>query len=80
MPVPNSEVTLNGTDLISQAQTEKTELITQLRENLTATSREQQLIKSVAIADNLQSQLSKIPLPFFLGSVLLFIIPLMKFI
>jgi hypothetical protein len=34
VPIPNGEVTLNGSDLISQGQTEKTELITQLREFL----------------------------------------------
>ena len=34
VPIPNGEVTLNGSDLVSQGQSEKTELITQLREFL----------------------------------------------
>ena len=34
IPIPNAEVTLNGADLVSQGQSEKTELITQLREFL----------------------------------------------
>jgi hypothetical protein len=41
VPIPNSEVTLNGSELISQGQTEKGELITQLREFLDKMTKEQ---------------------------------------
>lgn len=67
IPIPGSEVTLNGADLISQAQTEKDALITQLRENLEATSREAQLTKATSEADSIQSQLNKIPLTIYVG-------------
>lgn len=67
IPIPGSEVTLNGTDLISQAQTEQTDLVAQLRENLEAVSRESQLTKLTAESDNIQSQLSKIPLAIYIG-------------
>ena len=39
IPVPNAETTLDGDTLRSEAQTEKEFLITQLRENLEASSR-----------------------------------------
>lgn len=67
IPIPGSEVTLNGADLVSQAQTEKDALITQLRENLEAVSRQAQLAKMTEEADNTQSQLSKIPLTIYVG-------------
>ena len=67
LPIPGSEVTLNGADLISQAQTEKDTLITQLRENLDAVSRQAQLAKMTEEADNIQSQLNKVPMAIFIG-------------
>ena len=67
IPIPGAEVTLNGADLISQAQTEKDALIAQLRENLEATSREAQITKASTEADNIQSQLNKIPLTIYIG-------------
>ena len=41
IPIPNSEVTLNGSDLVSQGQSEKDVLITQLREFLDKLTKEQ---------------------------------------
>jgi hypothetical protein len=67
VPIPGSEVTLNGADLVSQAQTEKEALITQLRENLDAVSRQAQLAKMTEEADNIQSQLTKVPMPIYIG-------------
>jgi hypothetical protein len=67
IPIPNSEITLNGADLVSQAQTEKDVLVQQIRENLEAVSRQAQLQKMTEEADNLQSQLSKIPLKIYIG-------------
>ena len=67
VPIPGSEVTLNGADLVSQAQTEKDALITQLRENLDAVSRQAQLAKMTEEADNIQSQLTKVPMPIYIG-------------
>lgn len=67
IPIPGAEITLNGADLVSQAQTEKEALITQIRENLEAVSRQAQLTKLTEEADNMQSQLSKIPLTIYVG-------------
>jgi hypothetical protein len=67
IPIPGSEVTLNGADLVSQAQTEKELLITQLRENLDAVSRQTQLAKMTEEADNVQSQLNKVPMAIYVG-------------
>jgi hypothetical protein len=67
IPIPGSETTLNGADLVSQGQTEKDALITQLRENLEAVSRQSQLAKMTEEADNIQSQLNKVPMPIYIG-------------
>jgi hypothetical protein len=70
VPIPGSEVTLNGADLVSQAQTEKEALVTQLRENLDAVSRQAQLAKMTEEADNIQSQLTKVPMPIYIGALI----------
>jgi hypothetical protein len=67
IPIPGSELTLNGADLVSQGQTEREALITQMRENLDAVSRQAQIAKLTEEADNMQSQLNKIPLPIYIG-------------
>jgi hypothetical protein len=67
VPVPGAEVQLNGADLVQQAQTEKEGLVTQLRENLEAVSRETQMTKATSEADSMQSQLNKIPLTIYIG-------------
>lgn len=67
IPIPNSEVTLNGADLVQQGQTERTDLVLQLRENLEAVSRATQLTKMTQEAEDMQSQLNKIPLAIYIG-------------
>jgi len=67
IPIPGAEVTLNGADLIAQAQQEQEALVTQLRENLEATSRQTQIAKMTEEADNIQSQLNKVPMPIYIG-------------
>lgn len=62
VPFPGAEITLNGADLVSAAAAEKEALITQLRENLEATSRSAQLAKKQEETDALQQQLNKIPI------------------
>ena len=58
---------MNGQDLISQAQTEKDALVTNLRESLEAVGRQAQMQKMTEEADNLQSQLNKVPMPIYIG-------------
>jgi hypothetical protein len=67
VPFPNGELTLNGGELLGQAAAEKEALVTQLRENLTATSRDAQLTKKQSEAEALQQQLNKIPIGIWIA-------------
>ena len=67
VPIPNGEVTLNGSDLVSQGQTEKGELITQLREFLEKMTKEQMLTRQNAEATQMMELLSKAPLRIYVG-------------
>jgi len=65
IPIPDGEVTLNGADLISAAQTEKDGLITELKETLDSYSRQAQLERKAAEATSLRDQLNMIPLKIY---------------
>ena len=67
LPIPNAEITLNGTDLISAAQTEKEGLITELKETLDTMSRQAQLERKQAESDAMLSQFNKIPMKIYIG-------------
>jgi len=67
LPIPNAEITLNGSDLISAAQTEKEGLITELKEILDTLSRQSQLERKQAEADAMQGTFNKIPLKIYIG-------------
>jgi hypothetical protein len=67
IPVPNAETTLDGDTLRSEAQTEKEFLITQLRENLEASSRKMMLEADSEESSRLQEKLQKVPLPIYIG-------------
>ncbi len=67
IPIPNADVTLNGSDLISAGQTEKEGLITELKEILDTMSRQAQLERKQAEADAMQQQMNKIPLKIYIG-------------
>lgn len=67
IPAPGAEVTLNGADLVSQAQAEKEKLITQLRENLEQLSRKALMANEQEIAMNLQNTIKSIPLKIYIG-------------
>lgn len=66
IPIPGAEVTLNGDDLIIAAKEEKAALLEQLRLTLDETSRMKQLERQKNEADFIQSQLSSIPLTFYI--------------
>lgn len=66
MPIPDGEVTLNGPELISEAQTEKEGLITQLKEILDQMSRQSQMERKVSESENLQTQLKFVPLKIYI--------------
>ena len=67
VPIPNGEVTLNGSDLVSQGQTEKGELITQLREFLDKMTKEAMLTRQNAEATQMNELLGKAPLRIYVG-------------
>ena len=67
VPIPNSEVTLNGSDLVSQGQSEKEALITQLREFLDKLTKESMMTRQQAENDAMNEVLSKVPTKIYVG-------------
>jgi len=67
IPIPGAEVTLNGGDLISSAQTTKDALIEKLRIYFDETSRKSMLERRAAEADFSQTELNKTPMTIFIG-------------
>jgi len=66
VPIPGSETTLNGADLLSQGREDKTTLITELQTLLQSMTRQGQMEQEVAVANALQTQLSKVPLYIYI--------------
>jgi len=67
VPIPGSEATLNQSDLLADARTEKTELITSLREMLDATGRSAQLEAQAKEAQDVQETLKSVPMTIYVG-------------
>lgn len=67
VPIPGSETTLNQTDLLQDARTEKEALLLNLREMLDQTSRQAQLERKAAEADNLNKTLQGVPMVIYIG-------------
>jgi hypothetical protein len=67
IPIPNADITLNASDLLSQGQSEKESLITELAQMLDSLSRQAQLERKAAEATALSSQFNAIPLKIYIG-------------
>jgi hypothetical protein len=67
IPIPNAEVTLNQSDLITAATSEKTALIERLRAYFDESSRQKLLERKAAEAASLQQQLNYVPFNIFVG-------------
>jgi hypothetical protein len=67
IPIPNAEVTLNQSDLINAATSEKTALIERLRAYFDESSRQKLLERKAAEAASLQQQLNYVPFNIFVG-------------
>mgnify|MGYP006899555866 FL=1 len=67
IPIPGSEVSLDGSALRAEAQTEKDNLVEQLRENLDAVSKKQRMENEAAMVENQQTVMNKVPLAIFIG-------------
>ena len=79
IPVPGAETTMDGDTLRGEASAEKEVLITQLRENLEASSRKMMLEADSDESTRLQEKLQKVPLPIYIGSFLAFLLPFSNF-
>jgi len=67
IPVPGAETTMDGDTLRTESQTEKEVLVTQLRENLEASSRKMMLEADSDESTRIQEKLNKVPLPIYIG-------------
>ena len=67
VPIPGSEVSLDGAALRAEAQTEKDNLVTQLRENLEEVSRKTRMSNEADIVDQQQKIIGKVPLAIYIG-------------
>ena len=67
VPIPGSEVSLDGASLRAEAQTEKDSLIEQLRENLNEVSKKQRMENEASMVDQQQQIINKVPLNIYIG-------------
>ena len=67
IPIPGSEISLDGAALRAEAQTEKDALIEQLRENLDDLSRKNQFEQKASEAEQTQEMLRKVPNLIYIG-------------
>jgi hypothetical protein len=63
----NAKLQLNAQDLFTQGQQAKTELLTQLREMLEATSKKTQIENQAMIAESTKNIFNNIPIPMYIG-------------
>jgi len=67
IPIPGGETSLDGAELRAEAQQEKEQLITELREDLEVTSRSTTSEQLNQVSDNLQENLRKVPNFLYIG-------------
>jgi len=67
IPIPGAEISLDGAALRSEAQTEKDNLMEQLRETLEELSRKVQFENKANEAKQQQEMLQKVPLAIYIG-------------
>ena len=67
IPIPGGETNLDGDTLRNEATTEKENLLTQLREDLEATSRRNMLERQKDESEFMSETLNRIPYPIYIG-------------
>jgi hypothetical protein len=67
VPIPGSEVSLDGAALRAEAQTEKDNLIEQLRENLNEVSKKQRMENEANMTEQQQKIMTQVPLNIYVG-------------
>ena len=68
IPIPSGDLQLNGADLLSQAQSEKEKLMSNLKEMLDSMTYDKLLEGQAAETGNMQTILKAVPIP--LGKVI----------
>jgi hypothetical protein len=63
IPIPGKDLSLNGTELVSQGREDKKDLITQLKEMLDSMTYDKLIETQALRAENMQKQLKFIPMP-----------------
>jgi len=67
LPIPGGDVTMDGAELRNEAQQEKTDLVTQLRETLDASSQKSQMENQALQSEQMQETLKRVPLFIYIG-------------
>jgi hypothetical protein len=67
LPIPGADTTLNQSDLLADARSEKITLLEQLRGMLEAVSRREQLKKQAEEVESLETVLKRIPYKIYVG-------------
>jgi hypothetical protein len=67
VPIPGAETTLNQSDLLTDARTEKANLLEKLRGDLDEATRQKQLERRQAENVAMKSTFENVPLPIFIG-------------
>ena len=67
VPIPGSEVSLDGAALRAEAQTEKDALIEQLRENLNEVSKKTRMENEAQMVEQQQQVMTRVPLNIYIG-------------
>ena len=63
VPIPGSDLTLNGTDLVTQGREDQTNLMTSLRETLDSLTYAKMIEEEAGSVENMQRILRTIPMP-----------------
>lgn len=67
IPIPNGELTLNGSELINDARAEQEALRNELKEMLDATTYDKLAENEASMAENLERTISRVPLGIYIG-------------
>src|SRR5210317_2201455 len=67
VPIPGSEVSLDGAALRAEAQTEKDALVEQLREHLNEVSKKTRMENEAAMVEQQQQVMTRVPLNIYVG-------------
>lgn len=77
IPIPNGDLTLNGSELIQDARSEMEILRQELKDMLEETTYSNLVLKETEMATALEETLKRVPLSIYIGSYLPFLLPLL---